>query len=115
MIVAIVGSRDFSDAEYMERMIEKSVGINNIELIVSGGAKGADRLAEGFAQKHDIPVKVYRANWVKYGKSAGMIRNGDIVNDADVVIAFWNGQSPGTKMTIRECVQTGTQYFVYTY
>ena len=115
MIVAIVGSRDFNDESYMERMVEEAVGIDNIDLIVSGGAKGADSLAEELAVKHDIPTKIYPANWLRYGKSAGMIRNKEIVRAADVVIAFWNGQSPGTKMSIRECVQTGTQHFVYTY
>lgn len=115
MIVAIVGSRDFSDEEYMEKMVNEAVGIDAIECIVSGGANGADSLAEGLAQKHQIMTKIFKPNWLRYGRSAGMIRNKDIVDAADVVIAFWNGESPGTKMTIRECVRNKKQHFVFTY
>lgn len=103
MRLAIVGSREFTDFDYMEKWvihtITNDIGIT-VEQIVSGGARGADRLAENFAWKHHIPLQIFPANWNKYGKKAGYLRNIEIVDNSDFVIAFWNGESKGTKMTI---------------
>lgn len=69
--------------------------------IISGGAKGADSLAERYAKERGHKITVYPADWETYGRSAGAIRNELIVLNCDQVIAFWDGKSPGTKITIR--------------
>lgn len=115
MIVGIVGSRGFTDEAFMEQMVEDAVGIENIDCIVSGGAKGADSLGERLAIKHNIPTIIYKPNWLKYGKSAGMIRNKEIVEASDVVIAFWDGESKGTMNTIQTCMKQGVTHHIFTF
>ena len=81
-------------------MIIKNFNIDDIEQIISGGAIGADALAKRFAEENSIALIEHIPQWAIYGKSAGYIRNKLIINDADYVIAFWNGESKGTKISI---------------
>jgi len=97
MNLAIVGSRTFND-ELLENEILKSN--LNIIRIISGGAEGADILGEKFANKHKIPTTILKPEWHIYGHSAGYKRNRDIINACDICIAFWNGESTGTKHSI---------------
>lgn len=102
MKLAIVGSRSFTDYDLLVENISNIVS-KPITLIVSGGAKGTDTLAEDFAKEFNIPLKVFAANWYKngiYNKYAGFERNHDIVSQADYVIAFWDKVSKGTLHTI---------------
>ena len=69
-------------------------------MVVSGGAKGADSLGEEYANANNIPTKIFLPDWDKYGKSAGMLRNSDIINEAEIVVAFWDGESKGCKDAI---------------
>jgi predicted Rossmann fold nucleotide-binding protein DprA/Smf involved in DNA uptake len=96
MKIAVVGSRGFNDFEKLEKELNKY----EIDEIISGGAKGADALAEKYAKNHNIPVKVFKPDWRKYKRGAGLIRNKQIVENADIVVAFWDGASKGTKFTI---------------
>lgn len=68
--------------------------------IVSGGARGADKLGAQFATENNIPLVEFIPDWETFGKSAGYIRNRDIVKNADLVVAFWDGVSKGTKHAI---------------
>ena len=95
MILAVVGSRWFSDYSRMKRVLSEY----SIKKIVSGGAQGADSLAERYAKENSIPVLKYIPDWSK-GKSAGIKRNVKIVDDAEGVVAFWDGASPGTKHSV---------------
>lgn len=117
MKIAIVGSRNFNDYDmfcehlYSILFYNMMSSVDDITQIISGGARGADSLAERFAEENDIEIKVYPAEWDKYGKKAGYLRNELIVQAADVVIAFWNGVSRGTKHSIdlakkydKECI-----------
>jgi hypothetical protein len=97
MTYAIIGSRTFNDYSVVKEFLD---GCYDITAIVSGGAAGADSLGEQYAIEHDIPYTIFRPDWAKFGKKAGYIRNADIINAADVVIAFWNGTSNGTKHSI---------------
>jgi len=99
--LAIIGSRDFTDFEFMETEVKNSfTNLRDIDIIVSGGARGADRLAERFAEKYEIPTLIFKADWDRHGKKAGYLRNVDIVKNADYVMAFWDGYSKGTKHSI---------------
>ena len=102
MRCAIVGSRSFSDYAEMAKVLDETQtsGETVITEIVSGGAKGADALAERYAAERGIPVTVIRPDWEKFGRAAGVLRNRDIVTAADCVVAFWDGSSRGTKSTI---------------
>lgn len=109
MLVGIVGSRSFNDYELLKRQMDSIQGVTGI---VSGGADGADTLGAKYADDHGLPLIVYRPDWKKYGKKAGYLRNALIVRDADLVIAFWDGESRGTKSTIDICVREGVPYQV---
>ena len=97
MRVAIVGSRGWADIDAIKRYID---GLPADTVIISGGAAGVDTFAEEFASKRGLEVKIYYPDWNTHGRSAGMIRNGEIVADSDVVVAFWDGLSKGTRNTI---------------
>jgi hypothetical protein len=105
MILAIVGSRTCSNYERVKRIVD-SVH-TPITGIVSGGARGADTLAEAYAIERDIPIEIIRPDWDRYGKSAGIRRNADIVERADAMIAFWDGRSRGTANSIERAKRKG--------
>ena len=98
--VAVVGSRTFNNYNLLESVLNKIRSETSIECIVSGGAKGADKLSERWAEEYGVPTKIYKPDWKKFRGRAGIIRNKDIVDDADLVIAFWDGISNGTASTI---------------
>jgi hypothetical protein len=94
MKIAIIGSRGFNDYHRLNDVLNPVK--SKISLIVSGGARGADSLAEKFAKENNIPTQIFLPDWDKHEKKAGFLRNVDIILAADVVIAFWDGQSKGT-------------------
>jgi len=96
MKLAVTGSRNFKNYKVMKKVLMKY----KIEEIVSGGAKGADTLAERFADEHKIKKVIFKPDYAKYGKKAPLMRNKEIVDYSDKVIAFWDGKSRGTKYTI---------------
>ena len=89
---AIIGSRGFTDYELLKSTIQTR-GINDIGEIVSGGARGADSLAEQYAIDNNIKLTVFYADWETYGCKAGHMRNQYIIDNCDVVLAFWDGIS----------------------
>lgn len=98
MKAAIIGSRSFNNYDLvLETLLEYE---NIITLIVSGGAKGADTLGERWAKEKNKEVLIFYPEWDKYGKSAGFRRNKDIIENSDIVFAFWDGVSKGTKSSI---------------
>lgn len=99
MRLALVGSRLFSSYNVLYHALLEILE-DKVDVIVSGGAKGADTLAEQFAREWGIPVLVLLPNWDKFGRSAGMIRNKSILDNCDKLVAFWDGRSPGTVNSI---------------
>ena len=97
MRLGVVGSRGFNDYFLMKDILDE---YENIDTIVTGGANGADTWAEHYAKKYGIQCLVIPAEWSRLGRKAGYIRNVEIVNQSDVIIAFWDGKSKGTKLTI---------------
>jgi predicted Rossmann fold nucleotide-binding protein DprA/Smf involved in DNA uptake len=98
MKIAVVGSRTFNDYDLLKKSLDNLYP--NISLIISGGAKGAYSLAEKYAKDEGIPTQIFKPNWKKYGKAAGFVRNKDIIAASDMVIAFWDCVSHGTKNSI---------------
>ena len=70
--------------------------IPELTCIISGGARGVDRLGQRFAKENDIHLEIYRADWDSYGKAAGYRRNVQMAEVADALAAFWDGESKGT-------------------
>lgn len=107
----------------MRTAIIGSRGINNIDLsnyikeipslVVSGGARGVDRLAETWAKNKGIKVQVFKPEYARYGKGAPLRRNATIVDNSDVVYAFWDGISKGTQNTIDYARKVGKRVIVF--
>lgn len=104
-IIGIVGTRrrvSPKDQELVEKAL-LSVYEDGDEIVSGGCPYGGDRFAETLARKHQVPIKIYYAQWDKYGKSAGFKRNGDIAHDADVLIAcVAPDRTGGTEDTIKK-------------
>jgi hypothetical protein len=110
MNVGVIGSRNFRDYN----LVVQTLSQIEISSIVSGGAEGADSLAEKYAQEKSIPTKIHLPNWA-LGKSAAAIRNSKIVDDSDIIVAFWDGASKGTKMTITMAEKRGKKVILKIY
>lgn len=95
--IAIIGSRDYS---YPERVVAYVNSLPDDTVVISGGARGVDRIAAQAARARGLEVIEIPAQWVIYGRGAGMIRNREVVNRADTIVAFWDGKSPGTRHAI---------------
>lgn len=111
MRVIVAGSRGVSDYEKVSGAIASS-GFDVSE-IVSGGARGVDALGERYAFDHGKPLKVFRAEWEKYGRSAGIKRNVVMARNADALVAVWDGKSRGTKHMIDEAQRVGLMVYVH--
>lgn len=107
MKVAVVGSRELYIND-LERYLPEET-----EEIVTGGARGVDRSAEVCAGNNGLKLTVIRPDYDQYGRSAPIRRNIQIVDYADMVIAFWDGQSRGTKFVIDYCEKTGKELEVH--
>ena len=108
MKVAVVGSRSFENFELMCEELDKL----EITEIISGGARGADSLAERYARDCEIKMTVIKPDWNRHGRAAGMLRNTDIVTGSDLVVAFYNGYSRGTADSIKKAKAMGKSLII---
>lgn len=111
MKVAVIGSRSFNDYQRLKDTLSKI----DISLLVSGGANGADKLGEQYANENNIPTKIFLPDWEKHGKAAGFLRNTDIINEADLVVAFWDQQSNGTRDSIQKAEKQGKKVIIISF
>jgi hypothetical protein len=111
MKVVIAGSRNVEDLYLVKEAIAESGFL--ITEVVSSGAKGVDSLAEQWASENNIPVSVFNPDWAKYGRGAGPVRNAEMTDYADALIAVWDGESKGTKDMIAKAEKKGLKVFVY--
>lgn len=105
--IIIAGSRSFDNYDKLCKEVDEFISMQmffaglgaykskEVE-IVSGGARGADKLGERYAKGHNLRLKIFPADWDKYGKRAGYIRNTEMAEYANCLIAFWDGKSKGT-------------------
>ena len=104
MRLAIIGSRDITEFD-METILFHLP--KKVEAILSGGAKGVDSLAEEFARRQGIPFLKVLPNYPRYGKKAPIMRNLEIVRQADYLLAIWDYKSRGTAHAIACCIREG--------
>lgn len=116
MKLAIVGSRDFNDYEKMKSILWDLFHIRQStvpkDIIISGGARGADTLAKKYAEEEKQEYIEFLPDWNTLGKAAGFIRNQQIVNACDIVLAFWDGKSKGTEDTLNKAALAKKPTFI---
>ncbi len=101
--IIVSGSRSITDYDYLKECLDLVISskLANIDpekvVIVSGGARGVDQLAEKYAKEKGYKTKIFKAKWDKHKKSAGFKRNMDMARVGDVLVSLWDGKSPGTK------------------
>ena len=108
----IAGGRDFSNRAILEKVCNS---FTDIDTVISGCAQGADTIGAEWAAKKGITLQTFPAYWDVYGKSAGFIRNAEMGEEADALIAFWNGKSKGTAHMIKTMKRNNKPYWVYDY
>ena len=107
MKVGVIGSRGL-EVHDLEKYLP-----GGTEEIVSGGAKGVDTCARNYARAHGIKLTEFLPEYVVYGPLAPLKRNLFIIDYSDLVLAFWDGKSRGTKFVINHCKKHGTPVRVY--
>lgn len=108
MKVAVIGSRTIKNFNLSEFLPEGTTEL------VSGGAAGVDTVAQRYSDKTGIPITVFRPKYDKYPpKRAPLMRNLEIIDYADIVLAFWDGKSRGTKHVIDNCRARGKEVKIY--
>lgn len=114
MKIAVVGSRSIQshdDAASIHTILDSMP----ITTVISGGARGVDTIARRYASAHEgVSYMEFLPDWKRHGRRAGIIRNRDIVNAADVVLAFWDRKSSGTKNSIDRAIKMKKDCRVYT-
>ena len=111
MKTIIAGGRDVTNFNHVRQAV-LDVGWAITE-VVSGGARGADTLGEKWAEMAAVPVKRFPADWDRYGKRAGYMRNEEMANYGECLIALWDGESRGTKHMIDIATRKGLTVYVY--
>ena len=111
MKTIVAGSRTVRDPAIVEDAIRRS-GFSITE-VVSGACRGADLMGEDWAFANGIPIKRFPADWDHDGKAAGPIRNAQMADYAEALIAVWDGVSRGTKNMIREARKRGLKVYIY--
>lgn len=103
--IIVAGSREYTNKAVVFGALEYYLAGQQVE-IVSGGARGVDQLGEDYARYKGLPCKTfpYRS---EYGKAGGPIRNGEMARYADGLLAFWDGNSTGTKNMIDQAKARG--------
>ena len=100
--VVIGGCRDYADYVFFKSCIDEILkDEKDGVIIISGHCSGVDLMGERYALENGFEVEIFLPEWKKYGHAAGPIRNKKMVERADIVIAFWDGISKGTKSLIK--------------
>jgi hypothetical protein len=111
MKTIIAGSRTISSPLYLEKALECCPW--KITAVVSGGAQGVDQLGEAWAYKNNIPVTMYLPEWEEHGKKAGFVRNIQMAQNAEALLAVWDGESKGTKHMIDVARAHNLKVFIF--
>ena len=111
----VAGGRDCTDEQVLFRALKKFPELSEPDEIVCGMAKGADYLGFNWATCLDIPIAKFPADWNRHGRKAGPLRNIEMGDYADVLLALWDGKSRGTKHMIEYMRKLNKPVFIYYY
>jgi hypothetical protein len=112
--VIVAGGRDYTCGPNFLQIMEQFVDPDN-DTLICGMAPGADTEALNWMMARRGAFVKYPADWARHGKAAGPIRNKQMADNADVLVAFWDGESAGTANMIRTALNNGLEVHVYHY
>lgn len=112
MRIIIAGSRSITEKDF-QAAVAKSQLLKSATTIISGTARGADQLGETWAKEREIPIERYPADWNRYGKRAGYLRNRQMGQVSDGCLCIWDGISPGTKLMMNISRENGLFLEIY--
>ncbi len=115
MRVIVAGGREFTDYSFVSRRLDFFTRTHEFKELVWGFATGVDTLGKEWADLNGIPAKPFKADWDKFGKPAGPMRNEQMAEYGDWLVAFWNGKSSGTKNMIDEAFIHEIGITIYSY
>lgn len=102
MKLIVAGSRDVCDQEFIEDILDGIHQNRTITSVICGCARGPDTIGRVWAESRGVPIELFPANWEKHGSAAGPIRNAQMAEVADGLVAFWDGKSSGTRDMIKK-------------
>ena len=115
----VCGGRDFADYEFFQNCMDRLLTYYEEIRLVSGHASGADLFAEKYAKERGIEIEIFPAEWKKYGRAAGPIRNRAMLAYAKEAIpevaAFWDGKSRGTSNMLKQAEAAGAKTHIFRY
>lgn len=111
MKTIIAGSRSYNCFTGLEVAIAECGW--KITHVVSGGAIGVDSLGELWAKAENIPVTVRKPNYLLFGRVAPLVRNGEMANESEALIALWDGKSRGTQDMIKKANSQGLKVHIH--
>jgi hypothetical protein len=115
----VSGSRGIVDVQWVEARIEQALltdwglTLDHVALVLNGNAMGVDTIARKWAAHKGLPLKLYKPDWARHGKAAGILCNQKMVQEATHVIALWDGTSAGTRDVIATAEKAGKKVLVY--
>ena len=115
MRVIVAGGREFDDEQRLHNVLSLLTNEYGFSQVVCGMARGVDMFGKHWADLNNLPVVEFPANWNRYGKSAGYKRNLEMAENADMLIAVWDGKSKGTGHMIDIAKTKGLKVIILRY
>lgn len=113
MKLIIAGSRDLDGISYVsDALLDSPWSMEKLSEVVHGGADGIDSSAEEWANLFNVSTTVFEPDWDKHGKAAGPIRNAEMAEYGDALVAVWDGESRGTRSMIEKALDEGIEVYV---
>ena len=113
MKVIVAGSRSIEEFSIVDEILNSIKKTVNISKVISGTARGVDKLGEKWAKENHIQIEHYPADWNKYGKSAGYRRNAEMAVMGDLLVCIWDGESRGSQHMYDCMVQLKKPTYLY--
>lgn len=115
--IIVAGGRKFDDYKRLKKELDEIIeGLPTDDIeIVCGGANGADALGARYARNHGYKVRRFIPDWEEFGKGAGYVRNKQMANYADCLVAFWDTVSNGTRNMIKLSEDKGLDVYIRLY
>ena len=112
--VVVAGCRYYNERDKFNTFVDETLKIIGSDItILSGHCSGVDTMAEMYAEEHGMPVEIFKPDRKRYGRGGGPVRNKQMIESCDVVIAFWDGVSRGTRNLLDPAEKYNRRIFIF--